>query len=230
MPPAPRPSVRRVPATPLVVLAVSFTVFLLAFLPNPLTDKLVSWAVGSAVSRPVHFKRVQYEFPFGASFLEAVVGDASRGPLAVARQGRLRLDPSQRQWTLRVHEIDLEPLYGPSSSTGSFIRRTGLSEWLLIRDSLWLANQDGSTSYLRLLEGQVGEGSVKGGLRMDGDRVSKVDAAFWLPESVWKRFPELVEKRFAQDEQRRRLFKLSWNNGRWTLWGRSAPVLEASWH
>ena len=227
-----RPRPRRIPAFLIVVLAASLPFFSLAFFPNHLTDRLFSYVCAGFWGQSVLFHRVQLEFPLGVSFRAAEFGRINGGrPEALARFGQARFFASTDEWLLAIREIDLEGLievFSPASVR--LIRRQGLSDWFFMRNTYWRFKREGETSYLRLLKAEAGEGSLRGGLRFDGPVLSKANLALWLPEAVWSRFPKLIEKRFVEDSRRRRLFKLTWNNGRWTLWGRSAPVLEARWN
>lgn len=196
---ASRPRPRKGPFFTLIILFVLLPVFL-TLVPNPLTDLAVSRACAAALGRPVELRGVRYEFQ------------------------------TKPYMIFRVREIDLRPVWqGEDSAVGRFVHKHGLESGLLVKDSLWAFKRTDGGWYARLLEARAGEVSIKGGLRIVGGRISKWNAIFWLPRAVWGRFPELVEKRFAQDGQGRRLFKLTWNDGRWRLWGRSGPVLEARW-
>ena len=70
---------------------------------------------------------------------------------------------------------------------------------------------------------------IRGGALFKERRLSKLSTALWVPQSVWSGFPQMIDKRFARDADNRRFFKLSYNEGLWRVWGRSAPVLEARW-
>ena len=221
---------RRIPAFLLVVLAASLPFFSLAFFPNYLTDRLFSRVCAGLWGRPVTLHRIRLEFPLGVSFRAAEFGQIGGRPEALARFGQARFSASGGEWLFAIREIDLEGLieaFSPASVR--LIRQQGLSDWLFMRNTRWRFKREGETSYLRLLDAEAGNGSLRGGLRFDGAVLSKADLILWLPEAVWSRFPKLIEKRFVEDNRHRRLFKLTWKNGRWTLWGRSAPVLEARW-
>ncbi len=197
---ASRPRPRRRLGFPLFILAAALFFFFLIFIPNRFADVLVSRICAEASGYPAELRGVRYEF-----------------------QGKPYM-------VFSVREIDLRPVWREDdSAVARFVREHDLDAWLLVKDSRWVFRRAGATSYLRLLKAQAGDVSIRGGVRLDDGRVSKCDAAFWLPRSVWGRFPELVEKKFAEDVRGRRLFKLTWNNGRWRLWGRFGPVLEARW-
>ena len=188
------------PGFPFFLPLAAFFVIFLAFVPNSLTDLLASRVLVGALGYPVELRGVRYEFQ------------------------------ARPYMIFRVRETDLRPAWrGKDSVVGRFVRSHGLDAWLLVKDSRWVFRRSGATGYLRLLKAQAGDVSIRGGLCLDGGRISKWEAVFWLPRSVWGRFPELTEKRFAEDGRGRRLFKLTWNNGLWRLWGRLGPVLEARW-
>ncbi len=171
------------------------------FFPNPLTDALVSVTATATLNKPVRVHGAHLEFP-----------------------------PSGQRTYFRVREIDLLPLCGaPDSTLSVFVKRHRLEDWLRLRDSRWVLTRAEDRLTLRLLKARAGEASIQAGLRFERKRLTRAAAAIWLPKAVWSRFPDLVERRFSRDAQGRRLFKLTWNDGRWRLWGRSAPVLEASW-
>ena len=225
-----RPRPRKNSRLPFFVLAVSFPLFLLAFFPNPLTDRLASRLCSAAFGRPVTFGQIRFEFPSTVSFQRAEVWPSPSAGSIVALSGRMNVHPLRQQAVLRAREIDLRALCGAEGSpAANFVRQHGLSDWLSVHDSRWLLEWQRSFYDLRLLDSGVGGSSLRGGLRFDRRELHKLDVAFWLPETIWGRFPELMEKRFAQDAEGRRLLKLTWSGGRWRLWGRSAPVLEASW-
>jgi len=182
------------------VLVVVAAVFLLILFPNPLVDSVASRIFSKKIGRPVGLHRIRV--------------DIAAGSPAVFRVGETDL---RRVWPLE------------ETAVGRFVRQHGLSSWLVVKDSRWAFKVRRDTSYLRLLEARAGDVLIQGGLRFDGGRISKWNAAFRLPRSLWERFPELVGKRFGQDSSGRRLFKLTWSGGHCRLWGRSGPVLEASW-
>lgn len=196
-----RPAPKKLARLPFFAAGTAFLAVLLFFVPNPLTDLLVSRAVSQTADAPVALRSV-----------------------------RLKLLPGSRRLFLRAGELDARALAGrPGGTVSEFVRRYNLLDWLLIRDSRWLLGRKDGEWRLRMLDAAAGEAALRAGFSFRGGRLRKLNAAFWLPRSIWGRFPEVVEKRFALDASGRRLFKLTWNDGRWTLRGRSAPVLEARW-
>ena len=201
MPQGSDPANRRRLRPSVAALLVLPLLFSAFFFPNPAVDTIISVAVHAILGKPIRLQGAQLDLPL-----------------------------SGKRVFFRIREIDLLPLCGAQDSAASvFVARHGLESWLKLRDSRWVLTRGADRFTLRLLSAQAGEASIKAGLRFEKGRLSKASAAIWLPKEVWRRFPDLVEKRFSKDVHGRRLFKLTWNEGRWRLWGRSAPVLEASW-
>ncbi len=185
---------------PIFVLLASAGLFFLLFFSNTLTDRLVSYVCASAFGRPVVLHGAHFEFPTRAGIV------------------------------FRVREIDLRPMWqGTDSAASRFIHQHDLDEWLELKDTLWILKSRRGRWFLRLLNARAGEISIKGGLCLDRGRIVRWNGAIHLPRSLSERFPQIVEKRFAQDALGRRLFKMTWAGGQWRLWGRSGPVLEAKW-
>jgi hypothetical protein len=222
---------RRRSGYPAAILAGSFILFVLAFLPNPVTDAGVSWFARKIVGRPVELKGVRFEFPFALYFQDGRLWPSSGDGPALMRGGRIVWLPGSARAEFRMKEIDFLPVFASAaSSAGNFIRKHGLNEWMLVRDSHWTLTHRLGQFTLRLVDSKVGESSLVGGIRFNAQGApSRSAAALWLPKSVWNRFSGLVGKKFPEDAEGRRLIKLTWNAGKWRLWGRSAPVLEASW-
>ena len=184
----------------LLALAAPAALLTLLFLPNPVTDSLVSRVCTQKFGRPIALHNIHFKVPSGSSV------------------------------TFLIGEADLRKMLpADDSAVGRFVRQNDLARWLNIKNSRWIFKSRDGVLYLRLLEARAGEVLIQGGLCYEGGRVSRWNAAFRLPKSWWGRFPSLVGKRFAQDPSGRRLFKLSWSGGLYRLWGRSGPVLEASW-
>ncbi len=181
-------------------LLVSVSLLALLSTPNPLTDSLVSRVCSSAVGNPIELHGVRFGFP-------------SKGSI-----------------DLRIREINLRPMWrGADSAAGRFFREHKLDDLLELKDTVWVLKTRLGSWYLRLLNAGAGELSMRGGLRLDKGRIKRWNAAFRLPKKISERFPQIIEKRFAQDGYGRRILKMTWANGRWRLWGRSGPVLEAKW-
>lgn len=163
-------------------------------------DTLISHACAAALGRQIEIRGIQFEY-------------ISRGSLV-----------------FRVKEIDFRSMWrGEDSAVGRFVAQNNLDELLEVKDSRWVLKPRKNVWYLRVLAAHSGEISIKGGLRIDNGRVSKWNATLCLPKKLSKRFPQIFEKRFAQDTFGRRLFKMTWASGRWRLWGQLGPVLEAKW-
>lgn len=185
---------------PLTAASAALFFALPFFIPNPLLDAALSGA-SAAAGYPARFERARFALPSA------------------------RLDGLH----FYADEVRLRPLAGSNPMTQAFLGKEGLEDWLSVRRAHLVFVFKSPAFYVRILDARTGPGHLRGGVRLDGGKVSKWSLACWLPESVWGRFPELVGKRFSRDAGGRRLFKLTWNGGRWRLWGRSAPVLEASW-
>ena len=190
-----------------IVWGIAILLFLvlpafLVLIPNPLTDHLLSRACSQISGFSISLKGVKCAFR-----------------------------PSQKSVYFQITEMDLRRIeIVPGSASGNFIRQHNLEEWLLIKKSRWVLTSENRGSYcLRLLKAEKNGNLLKGGLRFEAGKTSKISAAFWLKPYVWERFPKLIEKRFSSDAEGRRLFKISWSEGLWRLWGRNGPVLEARW-
>ena len=203
----------------------------LVLVPNNLTDLVFSRVCSGLSGCSVALEGVRYTFPSGAVFDRAEIRTpSSSGPVRLS-VGQASYLPSKGRFFFQINEIDLRPYWmGANSASEQFIRKHDLAQWLVVKDSRWVLTREGEEIYcLRLLRGEKNGNLLKGGLKFEAGRLSKINTVFCLASSVWERFPNLVSKRFSRDEEGRRLFKVSWGQGLWRLWGRNGPVLEARW-
>ncbi len=202
----------------------------LFFIPNPLTDLLVSGFLRAQLGRPVSLRGVRYDFPCRISFSEARLKPSDTTGEIHVRGGRVDYLREKRRTAFRAKEIDLGPLWlEKDSTTARFVQSHDLEKGLVLKNSIWTLVRKDGVLYVRLLSAEAGGASLRGGLRFEEGCVSKWATALWLPKQLWGRFPDLVEKKFTQDAEGRRLFKLTWSRDSWRLWGRFGPVLEARW-
>lgn len=173
--------------------------FTLVFISNPVTDRILSFYLGDSAGSPIGLEGVRIRF-FDAGALFSIK----------------KVDMSA--WVRTRGE-----------SWDQIFRELGQENRLIVKDSKWVVIPRNGGWNIRLLRGAVGGAGISGGFFLKDGEILKLVAHVRIPEKILHSFSQLAAGRFPREKDGGYVVKVSFNSGRWVLWGAAGPVLEAKW-
>ena len=231
MPAAPKTRRRFFPWLLLVILPAALAAVYFSLWHG--SDAVCSAALSRALGVPTQVDGVRWDSLRQLRFKRAVVSGLDTETLLLTGPGRLR-------WTLGdpfFSQADVsfsDALIGPSLLKG-FLGQTPVAQAAFFSsdmradDAFLAVRRSGAYFELRVLSLNAKGFQAQGGFRWKDGSLDTAHLMLRVSQDLLKDVPTEWLDRLPLNSQEQRLIKCSFHNGQLTLFGRSGPMLRASW-